>query len=130
MTPPLMAELASDVDQRRIGSSHSRANRAEARRRQGVALDVLGGFKWRAHPEAYHGWLELPDGWSSAEFVMECRRAGVIVTPGDAFAVSSAPVPAVRISLSGARDVDSLAHALSRIARSSRRGPGSLAAVL
>ena len=51
---------------------------------------------------------------------MECRRAGVMVTPGDAFAVSLSAGAGGALSLSGARDVEALAHALVAYRRHSR----------
>jgi DNA-binding transcriptional MocR family regulator len=131
MAPPLMAEIASRWIRSRTAREILRANRAEAARRQAIAARVLSRYAWRGERFSYHGWLELPTGWSTAEFVAQAARARVGVTPGDAFAVSgSCDPPAVRISLTAAQDRESLQSALERLARLLELGPRESATVL
>jgi DNA-binding transcriptional MocR family regulator len=118
MAPPLMAHIASRWVRSKTAREILRANRAEATRRQAVATRLLSGFSWHATRFSYHGWLELPEGWTTAEFVVQARRAGVAVTPGDAFAVSGrCEPPAVRLSLTATRDRGALEDALGRVVR-------------
>jgi DNA-binding transcriptional MocR family regulator len=108
-----------------------RANRAEAARRQALAARVLSPYAWRAERFSYHGWLELPTGWTTSEFVAQARRAAVAVTPGDAFAVSGrCDPPAVRLSVTAPPDRDALADALGRIARLLEHGPRASESIL
>jgi DNA-binding transcriptional MocR family regulator len=131
MAPPLMAQVASRWIRSRIARDILRANRAEAARRQAIAARVLSGHAWRAQRFAYHGWLALPAGWSSAELVAQARRARVAVTPGDAFAVSGrCDPPCVRLSLTAIPDRESLENALERLVRLLDLGPRESATVL
>jgi DNA-binding transcriptional MocR family regulator len=131
MAPPLMAHIASRWIRSRTAREILRANRAEATRRQAVATRLLSGFKWHATRFSYHGWLELPEGWTTAEFVARARRARVAVTPGDAFAVSGRwEPPAVRLSLTATRDRDALEDALTRVARLLELGARTTATVM
>lgn len=129
--PPLMAQIASRWIRSRTAREILRANRSEAARRQTLATRFLSKYSWRAERFSYHGWLELPDGWSTSEFVAHARRARVAVTPGDAFAVSGRwDPPAVRLSLTATPDRDSLEEALERIARLLELGPRASTNVL
>jgi DNA-binding transcriptional MocR family regulator len=131
MAPPLMAHIASRWVRSRTGRDLLKANRAEAARRQTIAARILSPFRWHAQPCSYHGWLELPDSWTTAEFVAQARRAGVAVTPGDAFAVSGrCEPPAVRLSLTGCPDREALQQSLKRIARLMELGPRASTSVM
>lgn len=128
MAAPLMAHIASDWVRSGVAREVLAANRAEAARRQAVASRVLGGWGWRAHRFGYHGWLELPEGWSSADFVAQARRRGVSVTPADAFAVEvRADRASVRLSVTGTRDVEALESALIALAGLLELGPHAAA---
>jgi DNA-binding transcriptional MocR family regulator len=131
MAPPLMAEIASRWIRSRSAREILRANRAEAARRQAIAARVLSPYAWRGERFSYHGWLELPAGWSTAEFLAQARRAQVAVTPGDAFAVSGrCDPPGVRLSLTATPDREALEAALERLARLFELGPRESATVL
>lgn len=131
MAPPLMAHIASSWVRSNTAREILKANRAEAARRQVVAARALSAFAWHAERVSYHGWLELPNGWTTSEFVTQARRAGVIVTPGDAFAVSGRCEPAgVRLSVTAPPDRDALADALGRIARLLELGPRAAPSIL
>ena len=112
MAPPLTAEIAAgwiaDGTAERLGASR----RAESVARQRLAREMLAGFDYRAHPAAYHGWLTLPEPWRAAEFVVQARARGVLVTAVEAFAVSRPGPQAVRLCLSGARDRAELTRGL------------------
>jgi DNA-binding transcriptional MocR family regulator len=126
MATPLTAEIASRWILDGTAERVREAVRAEVRSRQRLARSILAGQRMRAHPEGFHIWLELPPGWSSAELVMQARRAGVAITPSDAFAVGSEPPPAaVRLSLGAARTTDALERALRTVARLLEMAPRS-----
>ena len=129
--PPLMAQIASRWVRSRIAGEILRANRAEAARRQAIATRMLSPYAWHAERFSYHGWLQLPDGWTTAEFVAHARKTRVAVTPGDAFAVSGrCEPPAVRLSLTATADRDSLEDALGRLVHLLELGPRASTSVL
>jgi DNA-binding transcriptional MocR family regulator len=117
MAAPLTAEIASRWIMDGTAERVREAVRTEVRSRQRLARSILAGQRIRTHPEGFHLWLELPAGWSSAELVMQARRAGVTITPADAFAVGTTPPPAaVRLSLGAARTMQALERALRAVA--------------
>ena len=124
---PLTAALASawvrDGTLERVAAGRRR----EARARQSLAAEVLGalpdGFRLRAAPTAYHGWLELPVGTSASAFANAAREQGVAVSPAGAFHLGPGPAPAaVRLSLSAAPDRASLHRGLSGLLEAARQG--------
>ena len=130
MAAPLMAHIASRWVRSRTARDILKANRAEAARRQAIADRILSRFSWHSDRHAYHGWLELENGWSTAEFVARARRARVVVTPGDSFSASGAAPRAVRISLTGWPDRDAVAQALEQVAHLMDMGPRASTALL
>ena len=131
MAPPLMAHIASRWVRSRTARDILKAHRAEATRRQTIANRIMARFAWRSERFAYNGWLELPRGWSTAEFVSQARRARIAVTPSDAFwAASSSAPPAVRLSLTASPDREAVGRALEEIAHLLAVGPRTSSAVL
>ena len=131
MAPPLMAQIATRWVRSRTARDILRANRTEAARRQAIASRLLSGGDWRAERFSYHGWLQLPRGWTTAEFVTQARRARIAVAPGDAFAVSGRCEPAaIRISVTATPDLESLEAAVERVARLLELGPRASTSLL
>jgi len=131
MATPLTAEVAASWIRDGTALRLLEANRAEAAVRQRIAARCLTGLDWRAHPEAYHGWLALPPAWSVAELVVQLGRDGIVVTPGESFHVGDGPAPtAIRLSLSGAPSTAALERALGRVAATLGAGPGIGASVI
>lgn len=123
--PPLTSELFS------IWLEDGTAQRVIARRRQDTAArqklaeKIFGGFAVRTHPASYHLWLTLPEGWSSSQFAMEAQLRGVVVAPGEAFAVDVRPFSeSIRISVVAPPDLDELEKGLKIIAELLRGRPG------
>lgn len=122
---PIMAEISA----RWISSGMTTAivadRRREAEARQTLLRAALGLSRKAGSPHALHHWLELPRQWERApDFVETLRRRGVLVTPGDAFAVDATqPVRAVRVSLGAAANRPALSSALETIASVLREDP-------
>ena len=102
----MAAPLGAEITARWIfdGTSHRlvQGHRAESAARQEIARRILSAFDYTAYPTAFHGWLVLPEPWRSEEFTAQARLKGVLVTPGEAFAVTRPGVQAVRLCLGGA----------------------------
>ncbi|WP_193188633.1 aminotransferase-like domain-containing protein [Nisaea sediminum] len=101
MPPPLTLEIANrwiaDGTARRLAIGQ----RGEIRRRQSLARQILKDHVRGPVPEGFHLWLELPEQWPSAMFLMEAEKRGVRMIPGGAFSISPADAPnAVRLCLS------------------------------
>ena len=99
--------------------------RAEAPRRQALAAEVLSGLAPPADPAAFHLWLPLPPHWPTGELVEAAHAAGVVVAPGQAFAIGRGHAPrSIRLSLSAAPDHDRLRLALTRLKDVLEAAPG------
>jgi DNA-binding transcriptional MocR family regulator len=105
MAAPLLAEVASVWIRDGTADRILAGNRKESAARHRLAMTVLGRFEVEAHPAAHHLWLHLPESRRSETFAEQARRAGVAVTPAQAFVVGSGAAPrAVRVCLGVARD--------------------------
>lgn len=112
MAAPLMSALAA----RWIGNGTldriNAAIRTENVARQTMAHRLLGDATFAAHPEGHHLWLTLPAHWQRAGFVTQALRSGLSVVSSDAFATTSEPPEAVRVSLGVVPDRSQLDRAL------------------
>jgi DNA-binding transcriptional MocR family regulator len=124
MAPPLMADVAAAWISDGTAARLLDVARRESAARQKLAARVLGGHVFRAAPESYHLWLPLPPPWSAADLVARARQRGIALAPADMFAVGAAVPAAVRLSLSGPRDLRELERALGTIAALLDDGPG------
>lgn len=124
MTSPLQAEIFSiwinDGTTERILGWH----RNENARRLAVAEKVLGSYDIGTHPDSPNVWIHLPAPWRAEDFAQIAARRGVLVTTADNFAVGRTAAPhAVRVSLGGARDHESLERGLTHLADILAEGP-------
>ncbi|MBE9606451.1 PLP-dependent aminotransferase family protein [Acetobacteraceae bacterium H6797] len=103
-------------------ASLEQAKRADARRRQSIAREILTGLSVVASPEAYHLWLELPEPWRAESYVAAAARRGIAIWAGAAFSVSPAHAPAaVRIALAAPPE-ERIAEGLRSLADLARSG--------
>lgn len=121
MAPPLMAEIVkrwvNDGTTERLIAE----KRSEGAARQAIARRALAdyGLSPRAcHPNAYHMWLNLPEGWRDDVLIPAARREGVILSPTSAFCVGRTVSDGIRLALGTPRsraDVEKGFHALGRL---------------
>jgi DNA-binding transcriptional MocR family regulator len=105
--------------------------RDEARARQEMAVRMLGGWEYRGHESSVHGWLSLPEPWSSSEFARQAAERGARVTTADVFAVGRDRVPhAVRICLGPPSSRAVLERGLGALAATLGSGPEPLEVVV
>ena len=111
--------LAAGVQWMSDGSAQviAERKRADARTRQAVAREMLGGLGLSGDPRAYHAWLPLPEPWRADVFAAAALRRGIAVTPGSAFTVGVGQAPAgIRLALASP-DLPALAAALDMLRR-------------
>lgn len=85
----------------------------EVRHRWRMAKHLMGRGMYQTHMASPHIWLQAP---AEAEpLVQTFRMAGIEVVPSQVFTVKSAPLNAVRISLSAAPSIQQLSVALQRL---------------
>ena len=115
MPPPLMVELATRWLADGTADRLIAAKRKQTQKRQELASRLLEGYRMRRHPLGYQIWLELPEPWTTDEFVAAARERGVIVIGAGAFAVGRHGVPrGVRLSI-GLPSMGDLEQGLLRI---------------
>ncbi len=116
MVSPLSAKVMNHWIANGVADKTIRLKREEARKRNQVAKEILGGHQFSMQDTGYFVWLQLPEEWNSTDFAREASEHGVIVTPQDYFTVSHASsINAVRIALSGPDDVVHLRRGLSTV---------------
>ncbi|WP_299530812.1 hypothetical protein [uncultured Herbaspirillum sp.] len=86
--------------------------RKESMARQKIAARILPEHGYASEPEAFHLWVKLPGGWQASTFSAQMRANGVAVVGVDAFAVTTAPVQAVRVCIGGIASRGDIQHAL------------------
>lgn len=115
MTSAVAAEVASELIRCGAAGEAAAAQRQQARARQQLAANELVGLTFTSHPQAFHGWLALPEPWRSERFTARLSDQGVAVTPGATF-TSGATIAGsdqhVRLCLCAIADADRLTTAL------------------
>jgi DNA-binding transcriptional MocR family regulator len=113
---PLVAEAFTRLQTTGVLDEALRQQRAALIRRRAVALAALDGLSVTSREHALHVLLGLPGGLDAATAVLRLAEIGIHTTPLAAFAVGRAPtVAALRLSLGGEPDEESLARCLGRL---------------
>lgn len=116
--PPLMVEIVTRwLTDGTIDRTIER-KRHEARDRVEMAIRILKGHNVRTHPVSLSVWLELPEPWTSEDFVLVAQRSGILVSSDRLFAVGERKgAAAVRLSLCAVDSRVRLKQSLEVIAR-------------
>ena len=113
MASPITAEIVAKLIESGKSEAILKDKRAEAQKRNSIALKKLAPYHVASRPFGFFQWLKLPDGWQGRDFEMCAREAGVQVFCAEKFAVGSYQLPsAIRISLSGAETIEELERGL------------------
>ena len=88
-----------------------------------VLWGALAGLPYQAHPNAMHGWLDLPEEWPGDSFALQARIRGVAVCPASSFQLARNIRNGVRISLTAPCSIDTVARGLDIVARLAREKP-------
>ena len=90
--------------------------RADARRRQAVARNVLDGLDLIGHASSYFLWLPLPEEARADQVAAALMRETVSVSTAEPFATTKNPPHAIRLAL-GSVNLDVLAQSLDKVKR-------------
>jgi DNA-binding transcriptional MocR family regulator len=113
MATPFMAEVACRLIRDGAAQHIADIQRRDVMKRQEVAAALLPASQRRAHPSAFHIWLQVRNGWTARQFAREAERRGVGVTPVEIFAVDGRYCDnAVRVCISAAHDMSRLRSGL------------------
>ncbi|AMU93858.1 hypothetical protein AOA14_04475 [Sphingopyxis terrae subsp. terrae NBRC 15098] len=115
MAPPLNAALLTCwVEDGRYDRLIAET-RAEAKRRQALAAEILPPASYAAHPCGYHLWVSLGDDDNAAQIGSALAGAGMTAISADSFSAGDMRAPAVRVSLGGAIDTAGLRRGLTML---------------
>jgi len=130
-TAPLMAEIARRWIEDGTAEATLRARRREAGLRQVIAAEVLSGFGVKHQAMNLYGWIELPPGWTSREFISAAMDAGVALLGDATFKVGAGTCkPGVRYCLGVAENHRQIREGLGIIATILKQGPGYCDAIV
>ncbi len=131
ITAPLMAEIARRWIEDGTAEATMKARREEARLRQAIAIEILSGQVVKYQATNLYGWIELPPGWTSVEFVAAAMEAGVALLGEATFKVAAkGGKPGVRYCLGAAETHQQIHEGLNIIATILNQGPGYCDAVV
>ena len=116
MAPPLNAAIVAHWLQDQTFDRIIAATRTEANWRMQLAKSELKDATFQYHHDGYHLWLQLHGGVNANELSHSLALAGVGSIPSNRFAISPTSEQALRVSLGGAADQESLANALRMLA--------------
>ncbi len=124
MAPPLMAELACRWIEDGTAAQLALERDALTQDLHDLAARCLAGTAFKEARHTPQVWLPLAPVWRGEEFAQRLATRGVLVMPGERFAIETGPVPpAVRICLRADHRA-ALERALTLIADLAREGPG------
>lgn len=101
MISPLLTAMAAILLENGAANQILETIRNEMESRWEITAGYLGTASLRYHPNGFHGWLTLPDGWSLSEFLSASKAQGLELKSSELFVPAgySAP-PKVRIAVS------------------------------
>ncbi|MFT3815787.1 MAG: PLP-dependent aminotransferase family protein [Acidovorax sp.] len=128
--PALEAALATHLIRHGQMTALIEQVRAEAKARQALVKQLLGGHAAAIADEALFFWLPMPAPWDASDFAMRLRREGVAVAPAKVFSLEPASAPnAVRIATGAVSSRDELSLALRRLRGLLSQNPSLLSAI-
>ena len=116
---PLMAEIVRLWVEDGTAEMLMEEKRREGAARQAIVrrvLDQAGLSHAVSHPNAFHLWLPLPEGWRDTEAVAAAARIGIAVNPAAAFAVGRSEHNAIRLCFSRPAGRDQVERGVARLA--------------
>jgi len=89
--------------------------RAEARVRQTIAMEILGDHIASSHPLSLCAWLKVPPHWTEDGLVRSLTNQNVAVTPSEPFVAGPGHGGGIRICLGGRLNHQTLVKALTTV---------------
>ena len=116
MAPPLNAAVVANWLGNGTFDRLVAAVRSEAGWRLKLAQAVLQDASFASHPSGYHLWLKLPPGVRADDLSHTLAAAGIGTIPSSRFAVGPTDEQALRVSLGGVAERETLESALRALA--------------
>ncbi|MBV7298824.1 PLP-dependent aminotransferase family protein [Enterovibrio paralichthyis] len=117
MISPLLTAMASILLENGAANQVLETIRCEMEARWQLVTELLGTETLRYHPNGFHGWLTLPDGWALSEFLVAAKEQGLEVKSSELFIPPGyAAPPAVRLAVSAPPTRDTLQQGCRQLA--------------
>ncbi len=139
MVPPVMGEVMRRWVQDGVADAITAELRRDVQERR-AEVDALFAEATafaphvetpQGHPYSYHLWLPLPAPWRAESFVATAQRMGVLVLPGESFAVGRhRPPPAIRLCTGTVGGLTRLRDGIRLLARAVTSQPEDLMAMV
>ncbi|HBM2973396.1 TPA: PLP-dependent aminotransferase family protein [Klebsiella michiganensis] len=113
-TPSLVSSLICAWIEDGTVARFEAQKRQDARRRQGVAREVLGALPFISHPDSYFVWLPLGEESRADRLAKTLMERHISVSTAEPFCVTANVPQAIRIAL-GSVPFDSLRAALNQV---------------
>jgi DNA-binding transcriptional MocR family regulator len=120
MVSPLVLEMAASWHRQGLAEKIVRWRRDEAAARAQLAREHLG-IELDGAPG--HLWLPLGPGWRGDRFVQRLERQGVVLAPGESFAVQPSQQAHVRLTLGAVPRRAALVRGLDLVAAALKQAP-------
>lgn len=111
----LLAEIATRFIEDGTADRLLAVQREEARARQLIVAEILGGHIASTHPLSLCAWLAVPEHWNEDRLVRSLADRRVAVTPSDPFIAGGGHDGGIRICLGGQFSHATLAQALTTV---------------
>ena len=130
MTSPLTTDLVVDWLENGIADRVMAWKREQVGVRQGALRKILVNADYMSHPRSPHGWIRLPEPWTTRDFVEQAKLRGVHVSPADDFSVGRSAPHAVRICVGPTPSRALLEEAVGKLAVMLADGPDAARVVV
>ncbi len=124
MAPTISSELVTRIIESGTAAEIINKKRQVIAHRLQIAKDALNGFSFQAAENSVFLWLNLPEGWSCADFENTALMNRIRVISAYKFYVGSQlPPNAVRVSLGSVNDDEQLIKGLNVLVRILKQNP-------
>ncbi len=130
MTSPITTDLVVDWLENGIAERVMAWKRDQIGIRQGAVRKILVNADYSSHPRSPHGWIRLPEPWTTRDFVQQAQLRGVHVEPADEFCVGRSAPHAVRICVGPTPSRAMLEEAVGKLAAMLEEGPNAARVVV
>jgi len=130
MASPLTVALATRWIEDGTADTLLRFIRHETGVRQKMAAEILPAGSFRADPESFNLWVELPEPWTRSAFVGHMQSTGIGVVASDVFTAAGNPPEAARVCLGGPINREKVRSALEYMAHALDHSPAVASAFL
>jgi DNA-binding transcriptional MocR family regulator len=115
-TSPLFGEVLTSLILDGTVARFIAEKQALGRARQALISSGLAGLKIRAHRNAFHSWIELPESTDASAFCLACEAKGVRIGSGARYGNGGpAAHRFVRLAVGNERNLDRIIEGLALV---------------